>query len=741
MDHLQLLKRIAQGVIRRRKRLLVWTFLLAFVVLMPAAYVLSKEPPRFRTSATVLLEARPDRVPLFQEFSPFRPLPVQLAILRSRSLAEGVIESLPKSSLDDLIQNPYYVDYSLRIGNFIRRLRGEEPEVESPQRRALKELQAARVSFVAAPTGIVDIVGEASKPQVAVDIVNTYVEVLLSRTRSFNIDDARVSREFLEQQVAEIRKTVQGNEEALRSFNAAHGGVKVPEQSQAAVTQLSQAEGALAEAQTNRKMIETRLAALREKVEKQKGKALAAPSAPPPEPTPPSADIQRLRSQLAQLETALLDLRTKYTDEHPRIVLIKDRIAEVQRQLGDVVKETTPVTPIPGAVPPSERINFAEQLVALESSYHVLVAQEEALRTQVGSLRQSLGGLSRSEVEYARLTREVDSASKLQALLSEKLEGARIREQGEMKIVKIIDPAAPAVPAAPDKRIKFLGLAFLLALATGGGVPTAIEWIFRRVESEHDVEESTGLPVLAVIPHVHSHRPTYGTVGEPGLRRPPGDGFIFTEAVRGLRVAIQLAQRTEGLRTILITSALDNEGKSMLVLNLGLAFREAGKRIGLADTDFHRPTLHRAVKVPPSRGLAEALHTDGNVEHTMAPLEEGMWLAPRGQGFKPLTRGLMATGRLTTLIEGLAEHADIVLCDSSPLLLVPDSLFLASAVDGVVLVARAGATPCRDLARAKSALEGVGARIIGVVINDMPVSVLRRYYRRYYNAYVRSTTK
>src|SRR5262249_38919321 len=201
MDKWEIVRLWVGGSLRRLKILAVISLVVALVVLLPAAYYASHEPPRFQTSATILLEVRPDRVPLFQEFSPFRPLSVQLAILRSRSLAEGVIENLPKSSLQDLTENPYFVDYPQIIKNAYRLLLGMEPEVDSPHTRALKELQEARVRFEPQTEGIVVIRADATKPQVAVDMVTTYIELLLSRTRSFNIDDARVSREFLEQQL------------------------------------------------------------------------------------------------------------------------------------------------------------------------------------------------------------------------------------------------------------------------------------------------------------------------------------------------------------------------------------------------------------------------------------------------------------------------------------------------------------------------------------------------------------
>ncbi|HXG02274.1 MAG TPA: hypothetical protein VNO23_02515, partial [Candidatus Binatia bacterium] len=720
-------------VLRRRKRLVVFSFLLAAVTLVPAAIYLSKEPPRFRSSATVLLEARPDRVPVFQEFSPFRPLPVQLAILNSRSLAESVLDNLPRAAVDDLIERPYYFDLAAALNDLYARLRGWAPEVPNPRRQALLELQYGRMKFDSKGDGLVVITAEASKPQVAVDLVSTYVEALIARTRSFNIDDARTAREFLEQQLTDVKRNLQAAEESLRAFNAVHGGVRVPDRSQAVMAQLTQAETALSEMAASRRMIEVRLAALREKAQSQKPApgAQAGPSAP----RPVSPEIQRLRAQLAQLEGSLLDLKTRFTDEHPRVVLVKERIAEVQRDLGAAVKETTVVTPAPAAVPPEERVGFAQQVVALETALHTVTAQEEAVRKQVESLRQSLTGLSRGELEYSRLVREVESNRNLHALITDKLTAARIREQGEMKVVKVIDPASYPIPVPSQKRVRFMAAALLVVLGAALGVPAAAEWFNRTVETEDDVERATGLPVLAVLPHIRSGPPRLLTVAATRRLARVDENFIFSEAVRNLTATVQLALRTDPPRRLLVASPMSGEGKSMLVLNLGMAFGEAGHRVVLADTDFLRPSLEHQLKIEAPTGLADALQSQAGIGEALVKVGETIWVAPRGHSLPPQVRGMLGTGRLRALIEDLASHGDVILCDSSPVLLAPDNLFLAGVVDAVILVARAGKTTCRELTRAKALLEAAGGRLLGVVINEMPASALRRHYNRYYRAY------
>ena len=102
---------------------------------------------------------------------------------------------------------------------------------------------------------------------------------------------------------------------------------------------------------------------------------------------------------------------------------------------------------------------------------------------------------------------------------------------------------------------------------------------------------------------------------------------------------------------------------------------------------------------------------------------------------------MLAGAPLRDLINEMSTKTDFVICDSSPVLLIRDNLLLASAVDGVVLVAKAGSTGFSDLARTKALLEGAGARVLGVVLNQVPVGPLRKYYRSYYESYVKMERK
>jgi polysaccharide biosynthesis transport protein len=741
MNNVQVLKQIALSVFTRRKKWVLLVSLLGVVVFMPIAFVTSKEPPRHRTVSTILMETRPDRAPLFQEFSPFRPLDVQLAILKSRSLSEAVVESLPRNSVDDLVQNPYSVDYNLEFQNWIRRLRGEEVVVESPQRRALNELRASRVKFrPLGESGIVEITAEASQPRVAMDIANTYIEVLVSRTRSFNVEDSKTTREFLEQQQSQIGKTLNGAEEAMRQFTNARGGVRIPARHAEAVQRLGQLENTYAEVVSNKNMAQSRLAALKSKVDALPPSSVAV-ARPATAPGGPSAQrVGRLRAKLQTLETQLLEYQTQYTDEHPRVLTVKRQIADVQKELGDAVKETTPVPTAGSTVPGPDRSAFAETMAALETSSLSLNAQEEALREQINALKKSLTGLSRDELEYTKLATDVESNRRLHAMLSEKLSAARIREQGEMKVVKVIDPPSVPVPAVNQKRIRFLGVALGLALFIGLGVPAAVEYFNRPIETDEDVRNLTGLPVLASIPRVRSRRSMFMVSGGQPDDVSQEEYFLFVEAFRRLRVEIQLLGRETPMRRIMIASALPGEGKSTVVVNLGLVFGEVGKHVIIADADFHRPTLHRTLKTPNAKGFSDLLAGTGDLREAMSPVAEGVWLTPRGASSTALTRTGLGSARLPEVLDSMSVEAEFVLLDSSPILLIPDNLYMAAATDGVILVCQAGLTRPRDFLRAKSIIEKSGTPILGVVLNQVSVRKVNQYYS-YYRAYAKADTK
>jgi capsular exopolysaccharide synthesis family protein len=733
MDTKTVIKQVALSLFARRKKWIALTTLAGLVLLLPAAYVVSKEPPRYRTTTTILIENKIDRTPVFQELAPARPLPVQLAILQSRLLAASVVEALPQNAVEDLLHNPYGRDYVGDFTDWIGRLRGQQPAVPTPQRRAVAELRRDRVRFITqvGSSGIVEIQAEGSQPQVALDIANTYIEVLLARTRSFNVDDAKNTREYLSQQTAQVADALSRSEAALRAFTMSRGGIQIPAKSTETAQRLSQLETTLAEVQANKNISQSRLASLKTKLESMPVTQAAPRPTAPATPAVSPVNAPRLRAKLSSLEAQMVEAKSRYPEDHPRIRSLAQQISEVQRELGDAVKEATVASPAVGAaVAADDRNAFAEMVGALETSVVSLSAQESALKDQIAAARRDLSGLSKDELEYRRLASEVETNRKLSTLLSDKLGAARIREQGEMNVVKVIDPPGFPTTAPNQRRMQFIGLALALALVIGLGAPATAEYFNRPIMGEADVKHLTGLPILAAVPEVEPQNAVFGSSGSQGASSQE-DYHLFVDAFRRLRVELQMLGEEAPLRRILIASALPFEGKSTVVFNLGLAFGEVGKRVIIADGDFHRPTLHRIANTSPRKGFTDLLAGTTQLTDTITPITDNVQLAPRGSALMAPARTGLGTDRLSRILGEMSEEADYVLLDTSPILLIPDNLYMAAAAEGIVLVVAVGQTRPRDLLRAKTILERAGTPILGVVLNRTPIKQLNSYYKQY----------
>ena len=300
-----------------------------------------------------------------------------------------------------------------------------------------------------------------------------------------------------------------------------------------------------------------------------------------------------------------------------------------------------------------------------------------------------------------------------------------------MNAVKVIDPPGAPSPAPNERRLKFLGIALALSFVVGVAGPGVVEYFNRPIQTEHDARQITGLPVLSAVPLVQSRRVLFShRVAKPG--DVVGEDYVlFLDAIRRLRVEIQLLAEEMPLHRILVASALPGEGKSTVVYNLGLALAEVGKRVIIADADFHRPTLHRTAKTNNERGFTDLLAGTGDLSHSLTEISDGVRLAPRGSGLTLPARAGLGSSRLVEVLTGMSAEADYVLIDSSPALLIPENLYVAAAADGIILVADSGSTRPRDLLRAKEVLEHSGTPVIGVVINRMPLKSLNYYYRRY----------
>jgi polysaccharide biosynthesis transport protein len=208
--------------------------------------------------------------------------------------------------------------------------------------------------------------------------------------------------------------------------------------------------------------------------------------------------------------------------------------------------------------------------------------------------------------------------------------------------------------------------------------------------------------------------------------------------VRTLRNSILLGSFDRRYRSLLVTSAGPGEGKTTTASNLAAAHAEQGKRTLLIDGDLRRPSVHRNFNLPSVVGLSNALMGElswreacMHVEHT-----PNLDILPAGP---PSRRAADLVGRgLTQLLEEAASEYDLVVLDAPPLLGFAEPLQMATAADGVLVVARAGQTSRKAVATVLATLTRLRARVVGVVLNEVHKELSESYYYYgYYRSYYR----
>jgi capsular exopolysaccharide synthesis family protein len=216
------------------------------------------------------------------------------------------------------------------------------------------------------------------------------------------------------------------------------------------------------------------------------------------------------------------------------------------------------------------------------------------------------------------------------------------------------------------------------------------------------------------------------------------DGFAAgaQEQYRKLAAILHHAQGERGLKVIMVTSALPNEGKSLTVVNLALTLSESyHRRVLLIDTDLRRPTVQGMFGIPPLAGLNEGLKATEDRPMAITPVSERLFVLPAGRPEADPMSGLTSE-RMRRLIAQAASAFDWVIVDSPPVGLLPDANLLAAFVDGVLLVVRAGKTP---FALVKRTVESIShERILGVVMNAIDIAHDRNaggYYQYYGGGY------
>jgi len=292
-------------------------------------------------------------------------------------------------------------------------------------------------------------------------------------------------------------------------------------------------------------------------------------------------------------------------------------------------------------------------------------------------------------------------------------------------VARVTDSASFNDSAVSPRRWLNYAIALLIGLLLGIAAAIARHTLDRTVSSQEDIQEVTDKPVLASIGY------------DPAIKKNPlltdlGSFAPRTEAFRVLRTNLQFLDLDQQPRCLVISSALQGEGKTMASTNLAIALAQTGRRTLLIDGDLRRPRVAGQLGLDAAVGLTTVLVGNTDVKDAIQ-VHEASGLHFLASGAKPPNPTEILQSRVThDLIRELGNSYDMVIIDGPPLLPVADAAVLATIADGVILVVHHGKTSRDAVGDAIMRLEQVGGRLFGLAVNMIPKRATGGYYYYYY---------
>jgi capsular exopolysaccharide synthesis family protein len=679
----------------------------------------------------------------------------KILALRSRPLLEEVAERLK------LDENPRFLDvYQKRsFLDALESLAGKEKkeaassassaEVElqpaTPERRAEAD-EERLLPYVGAlsaylnveqvrDTRALKISFTHTEPKMAAAVANGVAEVFIESNFRNKTQKFTNTSEWLERSTRELKARVEQAEQSLANYTRENNIFSTQNSDTLTTDKLSRLHDQATRAETERMLKHS----LYEEV-----KAGRVAQLPEAFADPKTAELQKKAGELAVLAA---QLGVKFGPENPKVVEVKEQVAAIEDQIR------------------ASRQGLEEKLKA---DYERAVRDEASLKAALATAKAEAVQQNQAAIQFNILKQEVDTAKSLYTDFLQKTNQAKVQLAEQQNNLRLIEPASvPGGPVGPQ-RFRSIMIALFLSLAAGVGLAFFLDYLDNTIKTVDDVNRFAQLPALSVIPVIAASAPrklaakNRAAENRAAKKRaaelPAGSSpravapfqpiasqlpaldtrSSAAEAYRVLRTSVLLSTAGSPPKIILVTSGQPGEGKTTTAVNTAISLAQLGASVLLIDCDLRRPSTHKVFGIDHSRGLSTYLARGVDLSELIQPLQiPNLSVLPCGP-IPPNPAELISSDKMRQMLRGLSERYDHILIDSPPLINVTDPVILSTLVDGVILVVHGGKSTRDVVRRARQELTAVGAKIFGVVLNNVD---LRRegyddyYYYRYYSSY------
>ena len=557
-------------------------------------------------------------------------------------------------------------------------------------------------------------------PVLAADIVDNIAQVFIKRSFESKTEKYTNASEWLDRSTRELQATVEKAEKELADYSSSHNIYSADAKENLAVEKLTRLHGEATKTQTERMLKQS----LYEEV-----KAGRAAQLPESFSDPRTTELQK---RLGELKVQLSQLEITFGPKHPKVVAAKDEMVAIQKQIDD------------------SKSSLAERLKA---DYERAQRDEASLQGALVIAKTEAAQQNQAAIQFNILKKNVEIANSLYTEFLQKMNQAKIQEHEQHSGVKMIDPPqVPTSPVAPNRPRTIL-IGFLVSLLAGVGLVFFLEYLDNTVKTVEDVSRYTQLPALSVIPAMRGRKQKALKAGGAGSKRATAGLAInqtngasrdslhmldthssIAEAYRVLRTSVLLASTETPPKAILITSGQPGEGKTTTAVNTAISLSQLGSSVLIIDCDLRKPSVHKVLGIDPSIGLSTYLSRRAELDDVIQKLDiPNLSVLPSGR-IPPNPAEMISSGRMKEMMSLLAERYDHIVIDSPPLLKVTDPVILSTLVDGVILVVHGGKSTREVVRRTRHELSIAGARIFGVVLNNVEAGQ-EGYNDYYYEAY------
>lgn len=587
-------------------------------------------------------------------------------------------------------------------------------------------VKETRTGSYSKDTRLIDISFQHADPQLAAKIVNAVADTYVYSNLEKKTETNSSAGDFLQKRVAELQAEIRTDEERLVNYAKDHQILSLDGSQNTVVERLAGLNQQLLQAENDRKLAEAEY------------RAAQAPGAASALASKDAKLLDDIEARIAALKQKRQELLVENTEEWPEVRETTQQIALLEKQASDIRSRTT-----------------KDLTKNLETKYRQALDREKSIRDAFNQQRGETLTQNEAAINYRIIQQEIETNKQLLDGLLQRSKENDVVLAGTPNNIYVVDYAVtPAAPIGPQRlRTVFMGL--FLALAGGIGLAIFLEYMNDSIRSTEDVERYLRLPSIGVIPRIGGISKKK-LMSSRALQRRNGNGnghgspelltnvegrSALAEAYRHLRTSVLLSSAGRPPKTLLVTSSMASEGKTTTAVNTALSLTQTGAHVLIIDADMRRPRIHSIFGVDNHRGLSTILSNEMSEAEMLNLIvqdtESGLNLLPSG-AIPPNPAELLGSEQMRRLITTLEMTFDHIIIDSPPVGSFTDAVLASTLTDGVLLVVNSGKTSRSITRRTKQILQDVGAKVFGVVLNNVNLREHDYYYYRGYSNYYSS---